>query len=814
MKAIFKREFKSFFTSMIAPVFIAALVLVTGIYFMVYNLNYGYPYFAYTLRAATIIFVLTIPILTMRSFSEERHSKTDQLLLTSPASIGQIVLGKYFAMVAVVAIPCIIAALCPIIIKTTGQYAYFRVDYSTLFFYFIIGCVYVAIGMLISAMTESVIIAAVGSIITLLLINLASAIASYIPSTAIASLIGCFIILVLIVIVCYLMTASKLAALVTLAAGTAALLIVYFINSDLYENLIPDMIKSLGFVSILDNVATDYVFDVKGLVFLISLAAALIFITTQVIKKRSWTTGFQLKSGSYSMATTAVVLAIIVVANLIIGQLPAKLLSIDISENNIFEVSDTSKEILKDLDKKVTVNVVAETGSVDSRIEKFIDIYKSYANSNLKVEYTDPVLHPDVLTENSISTDSIVVSCDDTNRTQVIDFDDIIVSQSYYYTTYETEFDADGQLTSAIAAVSTDNSKKLYLLSGHGESPLSSEVGELLTKSNMETASLSLLSESKIPEDCDLLIINNPTSDLKETDYTTIHNYLYNGGKILLIRNTTDNDLENLDALMEDYGLTMVNSYIGDRSNYYQLSQSAFYFFPEITSNATNVDSSSYILVGPSAGMLESENMPENVALTTLLTTSSQAFKNGESAEYSQYLLAASSVKSVAEAEEETSEENGSAEDDKASDEVPSSEAVSEEESTEEVSTEEQSTESETTEEESLDADLSDANLDIDNGDWIEEPAAESILTVLTVPSMISSDITSNVSGIENLNEFMNILSSFFDDIQNVSVQAKSLEVQYNTVTNAGLWKLFFLGIVPVFCIVSGFVVWIRRRRR
>lgn len=83
MKAIFNREFKSYFTSMIGPVFVAALVLVTGIYFMVYNMSYGYPYFAYTLSASAIVFVLTVPLLTMRSFSEERHSKTDQLLLTS-----------------------------------------------------------------------------------------------------------------------------------------------------------------------------------------------------------------------------------------------------------------------------------------------------------------------------------------------------------------------------------------------------------------------------------------------------------------------------------------------------------------------------------------------------------------------------------------------------------------------------------------------------------------------------------------------------------------------------------------------------------
>ena len=275
MKAIFNREFKSYFTSMIGPVFVAALVLVTGIYFMVYNMSYGYPYFAYTLSASAIVFVLTVPLLTMRSFSEERHSKTDQLLLTSPVSVTQIVLGKFFSMAAVVAIPCLIFCLCPLIIKSTGT-AYFLVDYSTILVYFLIGCAYVAIGMLISAMTESVIIAAVGTIITLLLINLSNGLSTYVPNTAIASLIGCLILLVLLCVIVYVMTKSN--------AVTFGLLI----GGALFEGLVPGMIENIAFAKVMTSFVSDYVFDVKGVVELISICAACIFLTTQVIQKRRW----------------------------------------------------------------------------------------------------------------------------------------------------------------------------------------------------------------------------------------------------------------------------------------------------------------------------------------------------------------------------------------------------------------------------------------------------------------------------------------------------------------------------------------------
>lgn len=113
MRAIYKRELRSYFQSMTGCVFVAFLVIFTGIYFTAYNLNMGYPYFSYTLSGSLIVFLVGIPLITMKSFSEERKNKTDQLLLTAPVSLTKIVLGKYFAMVTVVAIPNLIFCLFP-----------------------------------------------------------------------------------------------------------------------------------------------------------------------------------------------------------------------------------------------------------------------------------------------------------------------------------------------------------------------------------------------------------------------------------------------------------------------------------------------------------------------------------------------------------------------------------------------------------------------------------------------------------------------------------------------------------------------------
>lgn len=168
MAAIYKRELKSYFQCMTGYVFIAFLVLFVGIYFMAYNLMSGYPYFSYTLSGMVTIVMIGIPVLTMRSFADDRKTKTDQLLLTAPVSVPNMVLAKYLSMVTVFAVPVLISCLCPLIIKMNGT-AYLKADYASILAFFLLGCVYIAIGMFISSTTESQIIAAVGTFGAILL---------------------------------------------------------------------------------------------------------------------------------------------------------------------------------------------------------------------------------------------------------------------------------------------------------------------------------------------------------------------------------------------------------------------------------------------------------------------------------------------------------------------------------------------------------------------------------------------------------------------------------------------------------------------
>ena len=266
MTAIYKRELKSYFQSMTGYVLIAFLVIFTGIYFMAYNLNSGYPYFSYVLMNINYVLIIIIPMLTMRSFAEERKNKTDQLLLAAPVKLFDIVMGKYLAMVTVFAVPCLIFCIFPIIIKS----------------------VYLAIGMFLSSLTESQIIAAVTTFGVLLLIYLWGGLINFLPTSATSGMIGIVVFVTIVALIIYRMTGNWMIAGIIEAIGVVAVVIVSFVKSSLFENILVNIMKKLYLADVFDNVAYNKLFDVSGLILYLSVAGVFIFLTMQSIQKRRW----------------------------------------------------------------------------------------------------------------------------------------------------------------------------------------------------------------------------------------------------------------------------------------------------------------------------------------------------------------------------------------------------------------------------------------------------------------------------------------------------------------------------------------------
>lgn len=287
MKAIYERELKSYFYSMTGYVFIAFLTMFMGIYFMVYNMINGYPYFSYTLNSTLMILMIAVPILTMRSMADERRSRTDQMLLTSPVSLWGIIMGKYLSMITVFAVPMAIACLCPLIIKANGT-AYLAEDYASILAFFLLGCVYIAIGLFISSLTESQLIAAAGTFGILLLLILWPGLLSFMPTTALGSLAGLLILWSLVCFVMYRLTSHVPLALGLEALGVMGLAGTYLVKQSLLEHALTDILGKIVLTDVFNNIAGTHILDIGGLVYYVSAAAILLFLTVQSTQKRRW----------------------------------------------------------------------------------------------------------------------------------------------------------------------------------------------------------------------------------------------------------------------------------------------------------------------------------------------------------------------------------------------------------------------------------------------------------------------------------------------------------------------------------------------
>jgi len=287
MTAVYKREVRSYFNSMIGYVYVAAVMAVIGIYFMLLNLNMGYPYFANSLSGTATVFAFTVPLLTMKSMAEERRSKSDQMLLTYPVSITSVVLGKFFAMLTVYAIPMIISCLCPLVLSSGGNGS-LLIDYSTILMFMFMGALFIAIGMFISSLTESQVIAAVGTMAFLLVLMLWDTIISYIPATLNSSIICTLVIFAVFALGYYASAKSVVPSVVIMAIGIIVTIVCATAFKTWLETGVKEILSLLSVHHVISNFTSYYLFDVKGLLFFAILAALFIYLTIQSVQKRRY----------------------------------------------------------------------------------------------------------------------------------------------------------------------------------------------------------------------------------------------------------------------------------------------------------------------------------------------------------------------------------------------------------------------------------------------------------------------------------------------------------------------------------------------
>lgn len=290
MIAIYKRELKAYFSSMQAYIYLALFVCITGVFFSVVNITYGYNDFAsYVLSNSyymLFIYAITIPLLTMRLFAEEKKHKTDQLLLTAPVSVWEIVLGKYLACITVFLTGVVLITVFPVIIAINGTLPIANIISGYVGLLLFSGCI-MAIGILISSLTEEPIISAIVTAVVSLLILFFSSLVSLLPNGTVPTLIFFGIIVVGLALLFYFDTKKLWISGITLLLGAVVTTGLYFWQKDWFPYGLTTCLNWLSIEKRYEEFLNGML-NLSSIVYLLTVSALCLFLTTQVLAKRRW----------------------------------------------------------------------------------------------------------------------------------------------------------------------------------------------------------------------------------------------------------------------------------------------------------------------------------------------------------------------------------------------------------------------------------------------------------------------------------------------------------------------------------------------
>ena len=492
------------------------------------------------------------------------------------------------------------------------------------------------------------------------------------------------------------------------------------------------------------------------------------------------------RKDSYSAAMSVVVIAIVVVLNLIVGQIPSKYTEFDISTGKLYTIGDETKKVLKNLDEDITIHYIVQSGNEDATIEKLLNQYKENS-SKIKVEKADQVTSPNYtsqFTEDQVSENSLIVSS--SKRNKVIDYSSMYETQMDY-STYQSQvsgFDGEGQLTSAIDYVLSDELPIVYYVTGHNEVSLPDAVTDRIQKANLELKELNLLTAGAVPDDAAGLLLDSPESDYSADEAQAVITYLQNGGKVLMLTDYTGKEHTNYDGILAEYGVEVTDGIVveTDSSKYVQRP---YYIVPTISASEITTDmtgGSTNVLLSGCQGFKVSENARDTLDISTVLSPSEGAFVKTDPQNMTSYDKEDSDVEGPFAVAVTVSEEVSSS----AADTNENSEAATE--ASDDTTEDAASNETKTTQ-----------------------------LVAIASSAILDSSMNSMVSD-GNYTLYMNAMKWLVDtgDSNRVSIASKSVSVDYLTVTagDAAAIALFVCILLPICCLIFGGMICHRRKKR
>lgn len=628
MLAIYKKELKSYFHSMIGYVFMAFFLVVIGIYMYALNFVYQVANFEYVLDNVTFIFIILVPILTMRVMAEEKKQKTDQLLFTSSVSMAKIVLAKYLAVLSLFGVTMLVLCFYPLVLSAFGEVA-FSTSYAAIFGFFLMGAALIAIGLFISSLTESQLISAVISFIVLLLCFLANQLASVLPTDKLPTMIITLLVFTAFCFVIYISMRKIYVAVGAWVVGTVALILLYFFHGSFYDNLLAKMVGAIALMKPFENFCYGTIY-LANIVYYVSVAALFVTLTTLFIKEGL--SDKMRKGSTYRTGLMVIVTVICVVVNLFVGELDVYA---DVSSQKLYSITQDTIDFVKGIDSKIKIYYVCKDGQEDPTVEKIVNKYDKL-NKKVTVEKKDPVLYPNFtkkFTNDDVQQNSVIVVNEDNEKFKVVNYTDMYEYDASYQSV--AAVDVEGQITSAIDFVTNKDLPVLYYTTGHGEVELGNTLTTVLKKKNIEANSLATLTVDEIPEDCDILVINGPTADFTDDELKMIRVYLADGGDAIVTLQQTNNKMPNFTQLLEYYGIYQKEGLVLEQYGNY-MSGYPTNVIPTLGTHeivSTVSASGQYVVMPNCIGLSESDTVRESVTLTELMRTTEGAYSkvNAES---------------------------------------------------------------------------------------------------------------------------------------------------------------------------------------
>lgn len=286
MTAIFKREFRSYFTGMVGYAVAAVSLFFLGLYFTNRNLLYQSSDFAGVLYTTTLILLFLLPAVSMRSFAEERRARTDQLLLTSPVSIPAIVAGKFLAQLAVFCVPLTAAAVMPLILTAFGKVSLISA-YAALLGYILLGGACLAVGTFISCLTENQIVAYLASFVVLLIAYLMNGIKTMFTSGNILAFVVFALVLIAASAAVGVVCKNILAGGAVLVVGAAALFALFILRPAWLLSAFDAVLTALALFAPYAEIIGGS-FSLPVILYYLSVIGVFLFFTGQTLERRRW----------------------------------------------------------------------------------------------------------------------------------------------------------------------------------------------------------------------------------------------------------------------------------------------------------------------------------------------------------------------------------------------------------------------------------------------------------------------------------------------------------------------------------------------